>query len=291
MFKRLTKKLNIEIKTWLIFGLGLIIFISLSVAVVVGGRTDWLLSKKLAATREAARPADLELITIIDANCQQCAGLTPIIDLIKKENIKTKSERNIDSASPEAKALISQYQIDKIPALIVKGELNKSEGLKNLWTKIGEIKNSDTFILRNVSAPYLLVSSGEIKGLIELILIADKRCQTCYDVTEHEQILPRFGILTDNSQVVDATLPDGLKLVDKYKIKLLPTFILKGDVEAYPALKSIWSQVGTVESDGTYVFREGVKQMGVYYNLITNTAVQPATAVQPPPPANAAPAQ
>jgi len=33
--------------------------------------------------------------------------------------------------------------------------------------------------------------------------------------------------------------------------------------------------VGTVEKDGTYVFREGVKQMGIYKDLTTNKVIEP----------------
>ena len=47
---------------------------------------------------------------------------------------------------------------------------------------------------------------------------------------------------------------EGVALLGKYGIKKVPTMILSGDMDSYPALTGIWSQVGTVK-DGVYVFQ------------------------------------
>src|SRR5665811_2194818 len=99
----------------------------------------------------------------------------------------------------------------------------------------------------------------------------------CYDVANHEIILRQFGVPTQDQQVINSQLSDGKELIAKYKIKLVPTIILTGDVGAYPSLINVWSQVGTIEEDGAYIFREGVKQMGIYKDLTTNEIIKPTT--------------
>jgi hypothetical protein len=86
--------------------------------------------------------------------------------------------------------------------------------------------------------------------------------------------LEQFGI-NASSQVVDVKSAIGQALVKAYIIKMVPAFILSGDVKEYPSLVSVWSQVGIVARDGAYVFTTGVPAMGIYKNLTTNKVVTP----------------
>ncbi len=49
-------------------------------------------------------------------------------------------------------------------------------------------------------------------------------------------------------------------------------------MEAYPNLVEAWKQVGTVETDGTYVFRLVEFARQPYKDLITDSVVDPAAA-------------
>jgi len=131
-----------------------------------------------------------------------------------------------------------------------------------------------------VGAPYTDTDTGAVKGRIKLSLLTDISCTECYDVTQHELILKEsFGIDT-TANVVDTKSSAGQALIRTYKIKLVPTIVLSGETDEYPGLKSVWSQVGVVASDGAYVFTTGVPLMGTYKDLTTNKVVTPAPPAQ-----------
>jgi len=274
----ITKKDNapLTINFWILSAAAIITFIALISGFIFLNTTRRSLNKKMIEAKEATRPAELSITVLQDSACTECNSLQPLIDNIKKANVKITAEKTIEAATAESQELIAKYKIAKLPSMIVSGELDKEKTLTDLWSKLGEIKDG-VFVLTQVGAPYLLVSTGEVKGRVKLIMLTDKDCKTCYDVTNHESVLSRYGVPTTDQKVVEASFADGKELISKYQIKLLPTIILSGDLEAYPALKSVWSSVGTIEKDGTYVFREGVKQMGAYKDLATNQIIEPKT--------------
>ena len=248
--------------------------LSLLFGLATSVRINMFLNKKNIETQEASRPAELEATIIIDANCPDCSNLDQLLAAIEKQNARIAKKEELALTDKKAKKLIKQFKITKVPALLISGELDKSPSLKSLLSKLGKTENG-TFVLSQPATPYTLIDSGEIKGRVEVVMLADKSCDECYQVTKHEKILNNFGINTKNKKMVDAQDPQGQTLIKKYNIKLLHTIILSGDIGTYPALEKIWPKVGTVETDGTYVFRQGVKQMGVYKDLTTNKVIRP----------------
>lgn len=247
-----------------------------AVAIVTGlfitAKTNLLLNSKIAAAKEAARPSNIDIIILKDSNCADCFNINEVVNLLKKEQVKVNSEKIVEMTSKEGIELIEKYKISKAPTLIISGELNKHTSFRDLLSKIGQPQDN-AFIIEGVGAPYILTDSGDVRGRANFIMLSDQKCAECYDVTRHENILKRFGFFQDG-KVIDAFSPEGQKLIRKYKIKLLPTFILTGDLDIYSSLKSIWPQVGTAEKDGAYVFREGVKEMGAYKDLSLNKIIK-----------------
>ena len=266
-------KNDLTLNFWLVALLGGVTLISLLIGLSVSARANILLNKKISTAQEAARPAELEITIITDTNCQDCSNFDQLLSGIEKQNAKIVKKEELVLGDEKAKELIAEFKITKAPSLLISGELDKNSSLKTLLSKIGKIENG-TFVLSQPAAPYTLIDSGEIKGRVEVVMLADKSCDECYQVTKHEKILNNFGINTKNKKMVDAQDPQGQTLIKKYNIKLLPTIILSGDIATYPALEKVWPKVGTVESDGTYVFRQGVKQMGVYKDLVTNKIIK-----------------
>lgn len=254
-----------------------LIFISLITGLILSITTNLQLSKQLSITAETDRPADIDIVVIKDSSCDECFNPATVIEEIRKQKIKVNSEKVIMADGEEGRELIDRLDISQVPTIVITGEIQKDQALQSFFSQLGDIKDG-TLVLKPVFAPYVEVDSGEIRGLVKLTMITDVSCDDCYDVTVHENILPGLGFPVDNSEVFDAGLADGRILVNKYQIQLLPTIILTGDIDAYSAIKSVWSQIGTVESDGAYVFREGVKQMGIYKNSITGEIVRPTEA-------------
>lgn len=274
MNKTHKRNFNFHINFWLFTILSLIFLIFLFINIIVNSKTNALLNEKIAQVEELARPADIDIIILKDLSCSDCFDVGPMIEAIKKENVKVNSEITLEITSPDGLDLINKYNIDKAPTFIITGEIEKNISLKNLWPKIGEVRDN-TFILRQISPPYTEISTGEIKGRVKLVMLTDLSCEECYDVGQHNNILRRFGFPVGKQEIIDVISDDGEELIKKYSIKLLPTIILTGDIDAYSTLKSIWAQVGTIEQDGAYVFRQGIKQMGAYKDLDTGEVVKP----------------
>ncbi len=215
----------------------------------------------------------VSLIHLKDKSCGKCTQLSQAIEGLKK-NVKIVDEKEVDINSSEGRSLISKYSINQAPTLILSKELSVysvSEG----WSNIGSIEDDGSYIMRGISPPYTNTSTNKVVGLVGLTMLTDKSCSECYDVAMHKQIIPQFGVASLGAEkTVDAGDSEGKALIKKYDIKLVPTIILSKDADAYPALKQIWQKVGSVEDDGTYVFRK-LADLGVpYKDLATGEVVK-----------------
>ncbi len=253
-----------------------LILASAAITFVLFAKDNEILNKKLAATAEANRPANLDITVVADKTCADCYDLSSIIGQISKENVKINSNQNIDSASDQGKQLVAQFGIKKLPTFLVSGELTRNAKLANFFAQAGDTTGT-TFVFRQVGGPYVDTATGKIKGRTNLVMLLDVTCSQCYDVTQHESILRQFG-MQPTSKVVDIKSAEGVALKNKYGIKLVPTFVLTGDVASYPDFKTVWPQVGVVAYDGAYVFTKGVPSMGTYKDLSTNKVISPAPA-------------
>ena len=327
------------------------------------------LNKVIADVKEQNRPADIELTSIIDSKCVDCFDISPTIESVKSNNVKILNEKEIDFGSDEAKQLINKYKIEKIPTIIITGEIDKTDlsldkeqdilllkninppytdaktgiikgqvrlihlkancedctdlndiiqGLKdsisivnerihtfgskeqnelikkynieklpslilseelevyseisNQWSVLGTKESDGSYVLRELSLPYYDFKKKKIEGLVKVIYLSDKECNECYDVENHKAILDRFGIKFSSEKEIDISDNEADFLIKEYQIVLVPTLILSKDVGVYTSFNGIWDQVGTIEEDGTYVFRS-VEVMGTHKNLETNKII------------------
>lgn len=338
-----------------------------------------IVSEKVAQAAEETRPAKMAFILLRDDSCDDCTDITPIIDAIKRDNIDVVSERNVDASSAEGKGLIADYGIERLPALIVQGEVDKErdyqteldrrddafifdatpapyvdtatmevagkvsvtilkdnactscanmsvlvdqlrfasilitrvteldytsqtgaalverysikkipavllskdanvyEIITQSWQQVGTIEDDGTFIAREAGAPYVDVQSGDTKGLIEGILIDDPSCEECYDVELHRRLILQLGIDLSDARTVAIDSPEGRELMEAYDLNMVPTVIIKGDTGEYPALESVWPRVGTIEDDGTAVFRNPAPLQGVVYRNLSTGEIEGGT--------------
>lgn len=279
--KKLAEKIKkINLKTFLSIALGLVFLIN--IAIILQNKS--ILAQKKAAADELARPANISITLIKDSSCADCADLANYIDAIKKQNVKVVSEDVLDAfkATPEQETKISklkdEFNIQKIPTFTITGELEKFDGLKNILSAMGEIKNG-AFKFTLPAAPYIDYSrSGHVAGIVELTLISDKSCEECQSADIYKQILSRFGFQKFPTEIkLDRSETKAKTLIKKYKITALPTFILSGEVAEYPNLVNTWTQAGTIEKDGAYVFRE-VKLTGLtYIDLKIGKTIKPGS--------------
>lgn len=110
-------------------------------------------------------------------------------------------------------------------------------------------------------------------GLVNLTYLVDSTCPACYkaDQVQKPILTQGYGIALNYERAVDISSFEGQNLISRYNITKVPTVLLSADADQYANLKNVWKNVGTVEADGWYVFREMQQLQGVIYkDLVTN---------------------
>lgn len=196
-------------------------------------------------------------IVLKDSDCEECTDLDQILNLLKEAGIKVVSEEVVELDSADGKELIKEYDIQIAPTLIISKELKDYESeIVQAWEQLGSIEDDGSYVTREMSPPYINITSKEIVGRVSVTYLQDRTCEDCYDPEAfHNRILQSMGLFIENKQSVDVASPKGKEMLKRYSILKLPTIILKGDMEKYPALVGAWRNVGSVEEDGSYIFR------------------------------------
>jgi len=105
-------------------------------------------------------------------------------------------------------------------------------------------------------------------GQVTVIWLVDSECSTCYDVaTINGPILERFMLTVDNERTVEIRSAEGKALVEKYSITQAPAFIMSKEAAEAEQLVAVWPQVGSIESDGVFIFRRSDSLEMIYEEL------------------------
>jgi hypothetical protein len=195
-------------------------------------------------------------ILLIEKDCRECASLQPLIDSIKSLDVNVLQVRKVNADSEEGKKIIEMHAIKALPSLIVNGEFQGTK-LQELWQEIGEEKNG-VLILRESIPPYYSVEEERVIGKVNLFIIKNSFCSECIDLNFFSQDLRDLNVLIESEETLEFTSSEGQKLIKEYSIKRLPAAVLKGDAIEYPFLAFVWEQLGTIELDGTLVYRSAV---------------------------------
>ncbi len=212
-------------------------------------------------------------ITLVNASsCRECADMAPLISQLKKQATVT-DFKVFDKDSQEGKKIIDEYEMERLPGILVSNEIMEYPAGPQL-AATGTAKKGGTIAL-SANPPYLNTSTGKVEGLTTLILLNDTSCAECYDVSMHISIVKnRFGVYTESIKTVDVASTEGKEMASKYGINAVPTILITGDAQAYTALAAIWPSVGTVEKDGTHVFRQMSQIAGSPYKNLTTGEIE-----------------
>lgn len=276
-------------KLWLHIALIVFILVNIGVAVAVaaGKGFSWKFPGFPGFKSDSNQPVDVpkvdySLTAIIDSSCTQCSGVDEITKFVTDSpgvNLVTNDTVDYATSKDKAQALIDKYKITKLPSVIITGPTpDAASDFGKFWTGLGTDVGGD-FVLNKVQPPYRDLASGEVKGVFQVTYLSDKTCTQCYDVTLHRNAFQNLSMVVANEKTLDVSDADGKALIKKYKIKLVPTIVVTGDLSEYDAFQAVWPKVGTKEADGAYVFRDGVSLMGTYKDLSTGKVIIP-----PPPP-------
>ena len=140
-----------------------------------------------------------------------------------------------------------------MPTFIARGDV-KTKNSPLSWETDGKI-SGDAFVFTNVPPVFIEPASGKTRGKLEAAMMYDKRqCAECADPMPIIGQLQASGINVANIRYVDPRSDEGRSLIAKYGLVAVPTIIVSGDTELYPAFKA--APIGTVEKDGAFVFRK-----------------------------------
>ncbi len=218
----------------------------------------------------------ISLIHLKNNDCTDCYNLTPFIEQLSESGLKFKEQGEIDVASDIGAGLVKRYEIEKVPTIIIDQELEVYSDILETWNLLGTKEDDGNFVMREISPPYYSIEDKKVKGLISMTILKDKFCQDCYDPNIfHKPILLRMGVVLSQEDTIDIADDLAKDIIKKYKIEKIPTILLKGDVEEYPVLVKAWTDVGSVESDGTYIFRKVEVAQQTYRDLTSDKIIDP----------------
>ena len=203
---------------------------------------------------------------LVDPSCTLCFNVSQVTTLFEQQGMVVANTKTIDYTSSRGQQDIVDYNIQRIPAVIFSNDVNYYPQLHQFVSSLNATEKNGSFAFHAVVPPYLDLSQNKVVGLVNVILLNDSSCANCYNVTAHLQILQSFGLQVVNITNYDINSTDGQSLISKYNITKVPTMLISPDAKYYQNLNTVWPQVGTVASDGWYVFRSA-EQMGIYRNI------------------------
>jgi hypothetical protein len=196
------------------------------------------------------------ITNIVDSSCTQCIDTSTLANAFKQAGVAITSEETFEYNTPEAKEVIEKFDIEKVPSLVISGDITEYDAVKQIWDQLNATEKEGYYVLHALQPPFRDLQNEEITGLVQLIKIVDGSCPECFNVSLFETTLQGFGVAFSDIKEYDISTIDGKALVDKYGITKVPTVLISPETSEYPGLSQIWPQVGSVADDGWFVFRQ-----------------------------------
>ncbi|MDP3766135.1 MAG: hypothetical protein Q8R04_06500, partial [Nanoarchaeota archaeon] len=193
------------------------------------------LNAKIAEAKEFARPAKIEIIKL-GSSCKDCFDADVVIGTLKQSGLEITGEKSFFRNSQDALKLIKKYKIEKLPSIILKGEINK--------TAIQDFKQvDDALVFDAVLPPYEDAATKKIMGKVSSVIIKDASCKVCTDFNLVVNNLKQNGIVFNKEKSLDSSEAEAKELINKFAIKKLPVLLLSNDIDAYPEISQSLSQL------------------------------------------------
>ena len=212
--------------------------------------------KKVGEAKETAkemlRPATLEVIKIVHSDCKDCFDIQKSLDLIKNQNVNITKENSVNFESEEGDNLIKSYKLIKIPTLIVRGEINKSDQLIKFFEKNGVIINNNTAIYTNINPPFYDVVKDEVVGRVKIINLVDSSCELCIPLIQVEKSLANVGVAISESDSYEYNSDEAMELIREMGITKIPAILISTDLDHYKDVKKQIQNLAGEPKNGYY---------------------------------------
>ena len=251
-----------------IFNVAVVFFINSSLSASAKQTTSTVVS----APAESVVDTPVTLTVLSDSSCSDCFDMQSFVDSMKQAGVVVSKEDVVDYESEQGALLASAYEIKRVPALIISKDIENYSSIIQALNQMGTNEKDDSYVFQTLQPPYKDTETNKIRGLVDLVNLVDGSCDSCYNVSSHKDILQQgYGVVINSEVTYDISSAKGKQLLTKYNITSVPTILISPESEVYQNLNSIWGQVGTVEDDGWYVFRDETSMInfGGYKNLET----------------------
>ncbi|MBI5225720.1 hypothetical protein HY994_00590 [Candidatus Micrarchaeota archaeon] len=208
-------------------------------------------AQKTAIPTPAPLPV-LRLTQLVSTLCSECWSPNALSATLAGQSQAT--TETISAQTPQGQELVKKYGVTKAPTLIVTGQTNDSR-LASAFSQ-GWKTQADARIFVGQTPVYFNPVTYEMTGKVTFLQVVDPSCSDCADLSSLGGQLKKAGVYLESERTVNSTSVEGVALVQKYAPAALPFIILSKDASAYSAIADAWRQIGTVESDGSFIFRQ-----------------------------------
>jgi hypothetical protein len=195
----------------------------------------------------------VDIIFINDSDCPLCQHPAMLFGQLNSAGIKLGKLIVAEYNGTAGRNLTASYNISRVPAALISSRIIEYPGIGQNFLKSGAPVQGFYLLL---SPPvYRDLKTGQIRGIVNLTVITDKTCLECSTNQTFRKAFGSLGVVPALEKDYDVSSTQGKALIAKYNITDVPAAILTGDLGVYGNFMSVWKEVGIVEPDGAYVFR------------------------------------
>ena len=264
--------MKLEFDTEKFAGSRLLVFALLSVFVIFSAANAFLLNDvsshitgKILAAKELARPANLEVVMLEPENCSDCFSSQKLLADLKSKNVNVTFERTVSTESAEAKQFIDAYSLETLPALVITGEINKSQSLVDFFNSVGKI-DEDVALYTKLEPPFFDLKENSVKGRVRVVSIIDSGCKNCTNFEGFVGYLRQNGVSISESKEVEWNSLEGKEFLKKFNLTKAPGLLISEDISEYKLIPALMrSQLNATVSAGWFAmsaFKAPYREVG-----------------------------
>jgi len=188
--------------------------------------------KKEVAPDVPESPKEIKQLTatVLGMECEICyQDLVEWLLTEAEETPNTNLTKNFVRGKT-ADILIEKYNITKIPAIVITGDINKV----SLVSRQRYETREDALVFTTLSAPHIDTRTKELKGIVNATILNHSKCPDCmFNLAVLLVDMKNFPVHFENEFTVDAESKEGEELISKYGIEKIPTVIFNNEILAY----------------------------------------------------------
>ncbi|MFQ5531590.1 MAG: hypothetical protein ACE5ES_03165, partial [Candidatus Nanoarchaeia archaeon] len=174
----------------------------------------------------------MKITTINSESCDECFNISSIIQELENDGtIKITSMENIDLNSEKAQNLIQEFNLDRLPVLIMETKNFELTNSQIFSEDIFTVK--ENFIVFERSVPYLDIGTGKVNGLVDFVEIQDPSCEECLGYSQIRELFVNLEVVEESYEFLDTNSERGKKLLDLNNINFAPSLLISKNIEEY----------------------------------------------------------